>query len=385
MTETLHQQIPNILIVDDTPANLLLLVGMLSRRGYRTRTVVSGQLALQAAQSETPDLILLDINMPQMDGYEVCEVFKADAALKEIPVIFISALDQTISKVRAFRAGGVDYVTKPFEFEEVYARVETHLKIRTQQRQLNDHNENLQQMVAERTRELSQAYCRLRALARLKNDFLRMISHEIRTPANGLLGIGNLVLELCPASEDRDLYAMLLEQSTLRLSNLIEDATMITNMEKLTLESGQAFSLPDLLREVRDALPDILISLEPSPGLEAFLLKGCHPLLKRALESLVLLATHFSRDRHSCRIMAVIDGPVLRVRLALDALSLSSDQLAVFFELESCVRSVSTAESLGLAPVVAHQIIGAFGGAVSLVRASGDSGYLEVILRKEQP
>ena len=109
-----HQEVPDILVVDDTPANLQLLTEILKKRGYRVRPVPSGKLALQAAQKEQPDLILLDINMPEMNGYEVCERLKADAVLKEIPVLFISALDETIDKIKAFAAGGVDYVTKPW-------------------------------------------------------------------------------------------------------------------------------------------------------------------------------------------------------------------------------------------------------------------------------
>lgn len=121
---------PSILIVDDMPANVLLLVRMLTDRGYNPRPVLSGKLALQTAREDPPDLILLDINMPEMNGFEVCERLKADAVLKNIPVIFISALNETIDKVKAFRVGGVDYVTKPFQFEEVYARVQTHLHVR---------------------------------------------------------------------------------------------------------------------------------------------------------------------------------------------------------------------------------------------------------------
>jgi CheY-like chemotaxis protein len=384
MTATKQQQAPNILIVDDTPGNVLLLVRMLTERGYKARTALSGKLALQAARTEPPDLILLDIAMPEMNGYEVCEQLKADAALKEVPVIFISALNETIDKVKAFRVGGVDYVTKPFQFEEVYARVQTHLRIRSLQRQLSDQNENLERLVAERTRELAKAYERLQESGRLKDDFLCMISHEIRTPANGVLGVGNLVLDLCPASENRTLYADLFKQSSLRLNNLIEDATMITDMEKLILKNGAAISFPDLLAEVRASLPDIQISIEQSAAREAFFLKGYHPLLKRALESMILLATSFSRNKHTAHLTGVVEERVLRVQLEVDALSLSGEQAAAFFEIESSVRSASSAESLGLAPVVAHQIISAFGGGMRLVKGEGNTGYLEARLLKEQ-
>jgi CheY-like chemotaxis protein len=104
----------NVLIVDDTPANLRLLGGMLREAGYTARPVPSGKLALQAAIAEPPDLVLLDITMPDMDGYEVCAQLKANDRLRNIPIIFISALTDTGDKVKAFAAGGVDYVTKPF-------------------------------------------------------------------------------------------------------------------------------------------------------------------------------------------------------------------------------------------------------------------------------
>jgi serine phosphatase RsbU (regulator of sigma subunit) len=138
----------DILIVDDTPANLRLLSKMLSEQGYQVRPVPDGPLALAAVRAEPPDLILLDIRMPEMSGYEVCEHLKADAQTRDIPIIFISALDATQDKVKAFTVGGVDYITKPFQFEEVLARVETHLALRELQKQLQDANEKMERELA---------------------------------------------------------------------------------------------------------------------------------------------------------------------------------------------------------------------------------------------
>jgi sigma-B regulation protein RsbU (phosphoserine phosphatase) len=138
----------NILIIDDTPANLRLLSQMLAERGYRVRPVPDGRLALAAVRAEPPDLILLDIRMPEMDGYQVCEHLKAEAQTREIPILFISALDATEDKVRAFTVGGVDYITKPFQVEEVLARVETHLALRELQKRLQEANEKMAQELA---------------------------------------------------------------------------------------------------------------------------------------------------------------------------------------------------------------------------------------------
>ncbi len=147
----------SILVVDDTPANLQVLAGMLKDRGYKVRPVPSGKLALLAAQRDPPDLILLDINMPDMNGYEVCEKLKADEKLKGIPVIFISALTDQLDKVKAFAIGGVDYITKPFQMEELYARVATHLKLRRLQTDLEDYSHRLEEAHKRLSRDLELA------------------------------------------------------------------------------------------------------------------------------------------------------------------------------------------------------------------------------------
>ena len=119
-----------IMVVDDTPENLTLLNDMLQNRGYEVFALPNGEMALKAAAKNPPDLILLDINMPGLNGYEVCKRLKADEHLAEIPVIFLSAYNETEHKITAFQAGGVDYITKPFQSEEVEARVRIHLKLR---------------------------------------------------------------------------------------------------------------------------------------------------------------------------------------------------------------------------------------------------------------
>ena len=141
---------PNILVVDDNPENLKLLTQMLSKEGYKVRVSPSGNLALKSSQTTPPDLILLDINMPEMNGYEVCKRLKAKEQTRDIPVIFISALDEAIDKVNAFTAGGVDYITKPFEPLEVVARIENQLRLHALQFQLTEQNKLLQKYLEER-------------------------------------------------------------------------------------------------------------------------------------------------------------------------------------------------------------------------------------------
>ena len=155
----------SVLVVDDNPDNLRLLTAMLTDKGYKVRPAPSGSLALQSVRSTLPDLVLLDIKMPEMDGYEVCRRLKADERTRDVPVLFISALTEVTDKIKGFGVGGVDYITKPFQHEEVLARVETHVS-------LSRMHKRLQQEVMERVRiekELKKTHDELsQALSELK-------------------------------------------------------------------------------------------------------------------------------------------------------------------------------------------------------------------------
>jgi putative two-component system response regulator len=145
----------SILVVDDDPENLRLLVAVLKRGCLIPRPVLNGRLAIEAAVIELPDLVLLDISMPEMSGLDVCRWFKKDERLHDIPVVFISGLQGTDDKVEAFRAGGIDYVSRPFQEQEVLIRVKTHLRLRRIQAKLASHNTHLAQRVAAQGKAIS--------------------------------------------------------------------------------------------------------------------------------------------------------------------------------------------------------------------------------------
>ena len=147
----------NILIVDDNPENLHLLANALLSDGYLVRAALNGEMAITMAINEPPDLIIMDINMPDMDGYQACDRLKAEPTLKSVPIIFLSAMQDTDAKVLAFNHGGVDYATKPFIFEELLARVSTHIELHQLQQDLEQRNESLNQTVFAQQQEISAA------------------------------------------------------------------------------------------------------------------------------------------------------------------------------------------------------------------------------------
>lgn len=163
----------SIVVVDDTPANLRLLSGMLSGSGYHVRPAPSGALALSAIEAMLPDLVLLDINMPEMDGYEVCRRLKANPHSADIPIIFISALNEVEDKVKAFEMGGVDYITKPFQFQEVLARVQTHLSLRQAREDLRGLVEQNKMLVREAYHRVSNNMQVIKSLLSLQTKRLK--------------------------------------------------------------------------------------------------------------------------------------------------------------------------------------------------------------------
>lgn len=171
------QVTPSIVVIDDTPANLRLLAGMLMKEGYRVRPMPGGELGLKTVRAAPPDLILLDINMPDIDGYEVCRRLKADPHTRYVPVIFISALGETLDKVKAFNVGGVDYITKPFHVEEVQARIRTQLDLKFSRDHLERANKDLTSSLNE------------------KNEFISVLVNELKNPLNVLTGYSEMLSE----------------------------------------------------------------------------------------------------------------------------------------------------------------------------------------------
>ncbi len=217
----------DILIVDDTPANLRLLSQMLTERGYKVRAVLSGPQALMAAQAAPPDLILLDIRMPEMDGYEVCQRLKTGEQTRDIPVLFISALSETEDKLKAFTVGGVDYITKPFQFEEVLARVETHLALRNLHRQLQAANAELARQIDE-----------LRARNEELDAFAHTVAHDLKNPLNQIVGYAEMLEQYYAtlSSVERMKSVGGIARSGRKMNSIIEELLLLAGVRKTEVQ-----------------------------------------------------------------------------------------------------------------------------------------------------
>ncbi|MEI6678377.1 MAG: hybrid sensor histidine kinase/response regulator [Mariniphaga sp.] len=209
-------KIPDILVVDDVPANLKILGLILENSGYKVRPVTTGQAALMVAEKVKPDLILLDIMMAGMDGFEVCRQLKENPNLRDVPVIFISALNETNDIVKALSAGGVDYITKPFQAEEVKARVATHLQLYRQKIELQEQSSKLQQLNAE------------------KDKFFSIIAHDLRGPIGGLMSLSELMAdeteEFTPSERKEMMLA--LNRSSVSVFSLLENLLEWARMQQ---------------------------------------------------------------------------------------------------------------------------------------------------------
>lgn len=373
-----------IMIIDDEPENLNVLEEMLRQGSWDVRAFPGGEMALAAALEEQPDLVLLDIQMPGLDGYEVCRRFKADERLQSIPIIFLSAFSESADKVRAFEAGGVDYVTKPFAAIEVKARTHTHLQLRRQQ-------VHLEELVRLRVNDLAEAHRRLRIWDGAKTQWLNTLSHEMNTPLTGVFGISELLFMELPPESDNHALRHDYDLSRRRIEKLVSDAMTLAQIDVAadSFATGPVPLMPvlrDALRAVADPLTAIKLC-ESLAALENVTVFVEPELLKRALTDLLLTASQCMRSHETMTLEATVTAKQAQVTIATSGESLPPEALETFFDVGGQRVLLKGGGDFGLGSALASRIVRLFNGRTS-VRNGQDRGLLVEIalpLEKQAP
>lgn len=225
-----------ILIVDDALENVEILGSILS--DYKRSVALSGEKALEiAAGPNRPDLVLLDVMMPGMDGFTVCSKLKSNPGTKDIPVIFVTSMKEVSEKVKGFSLGAVDYITKPYQVEEIRSRIKTHLTISALRNKLTTLNHELEKKVKDRTEELLIAKNQAEESSRVKSHFLALMSHELRTPMAGILGFSDFLLEELKDEESRELVKMI-NDSGRRLKSTLDSILNFSQIESQKIKAN---------------------------------------------------------------------------------------------------------------------------------------------------
>lgn len=351
MNNRLHYQSKgDILIVDDTPDNLRVLSAMLTHRGFEVRKALNGPRAIVSVQADPPDLILLDIKMPEMNGYEVCQNLKADPKTREVPIIFISALDDAIDKVRAFSAGGVDYVTKPFQEAEVLARIEHQLRIQRLQQQLIEQNEELTRS----NRELEQ--------------FAYVVSHDLQQPLQSVTGFVKLLLlkyenELDELAHD---YLNRIHDAGGRMQRLIQDLLAYARVGKQE-QAFQPVDCQQVLKQVLDNLQGTIVekqvnlTYDPLPAV-----MGNETQLIQLFQNLISNATKFVRPGVTPEVSLSVtnreDQYIIGIRD--NGIGIQPEHLERIFEIFQRVHPAQTYPGTGIGLATCKKIVELHGGQI---------------------
>jgi signal transduction histidine kinase len=302
----------NILVVDDETTNIKLLMGVLEKHGYEVRTALDGRQAIASAVKRVPDLILLDVRMPEMDGFEACRQLKTDERTRLVPIIFLSALGQTADIVQGLTIGGADYIVKPFRIEEVLARVETHLSIQALQRQLlceiqerkraeeklNEYREHLEELVRGRTAQLEAANKEM-------HDFTYTVSHDLRAPLRHIDGFIALLQKKAGTviDEQRRHYMDAVSDAAQKMGLLIDELLSFSRMGR-----GQAPSFQNVALE--EMVPNIIGEFNLDTRARKIdwrignlpVVRGDEAMLRVVLVNLISNALKFTRSREKATI-----------------------------------------------------------------------------------
>ncbi|MBE9128723.1 MULTISPECIES: response regulator [unclassified Coleofasciculus] len=351
-----------IFIVDDRPSNLQLLSEFLKESGFKVLVARDGESALKKLEKISPDLILLDVMMPGIDGFETCRRIKASPATHDIPVIFMTVLSDTADKVKGFEAGGVDYITKPIQGEEVLARINVHLHLRSLTKQLQD---------AKQAAE---------AANRTKTEFLANMSHELRTPLNAILGIAQILQGSKTMTEEECDHIRIVYQSGSHLLTLLNDILDLSKIEAGKMELYPTdFTLPAFLQDVVEICriwaqqKGIAFNYQPSPELPTAI-HADEKRLRQILINLLGNAIKFTDQGGVTFNVERIENSAAKIRFQVEdtGIGISLEQLDnIFLPFEQVGNNQCKAEGTGLGLAISQKIIQMMGSTLKVTSYPG--------------
>jgi two-component system sensor histidine kinase/response regulator len=367
MLNDIYPRKHEILIVDDIPSNLNFLSEVLHVEGIGVMLATTGADAIEIARYKLPDLILLDIAMPVMDGYEVCEKLKEDPVTRDIPVIFLTARTEPEDILKGFQTGAVDYILKPFNATELIARAKTHLELRDKTEALKSINSRLEEEVRQRTAEITEAnrnlteanqkleiaYEELSNLDKAKDEFIRHINHELRTPLQGIHGF-TLILEDIVESPEQKEYIQSINSLVKRLVKLSEISLLFTEIKaknyKITLKPlSLKHSINQILEIFRKDLEKITVLYDPPD--ENVFVRADQRLMNTCLELIIDNALKYTADTGRVIIRTFRNEDLAGIEVSDDGPGFTPKALESLYELFSAdnLRYRSHGFGVGLA------------------------------------
>jgi two-component system, sensor histidine kinase and response regulator len=364
----------NILIVDDIPANLKVLSAILEAEGFIVRPVPNGRLALQAVKKLRPDLILLDIMMPGMDGFEICRLLKENLDYIDIPVIFISALNDNNDILKALNSGGVDYITKPFHAEEVIARVITHVNLYRQKKKIEEQRRELQELNDE------------------KDKFFSIIAHDLRSPFSGFLGLTQLLVDEIPnmTMEEIQPIVLSLRNSATNVYGLLEDLLKWAKLQRGIIPFDPKI---EKLRPIVNESLAVVLEIAKNKEIEIvtvipedLIVFADSNLLQTIIRNLASNAVKFTPLGGKISLIAdIFDDKMVKVSILDSGIGMDSELIRNLFrkDINSGRRGTSGEQGSGLGLIICKEFIEKHGGELHIESVEGKGSIFSFTLQTQ--
>lgn len=383
-----------ILIVDDVNDNIELLSNIITEMQQHIELFVArnGSQALKKALDKLPDLILLDISMPEMNGYEVCKELKNNPETQNIPIMFITARNQVEDIVHGFEVGAIDYITKPYNPNELISRVSTQLELVQKRRELEQMNQTLEQKVIERTiqlkeanEDLSKANKKLSRLEKAKNDFLILVNHELRTPLNGIIGFLQLIDDKNIGQDTKE-FLGIIKQSADRLVELSELALLITS---LRADSYKQKKQSIYVKQIFDALNENFgkkineknITIKSSVSPQGLMISIDRNLIYNCTKIILDNALEYSPEGETVTLTAYQHEKSVVISISDNGKGFSDEALNQLFEVFTTINIKHHTKGFGLGLATAKLIMDALSGKINIKNREEGGATVELIIK----